>query len=54
MKVQSDNLLNADALLDQLHLTQAKTNWGYQFRFGLLPIDEHDFRLIAEAMGVSL
>jgi hypothetical protein len=41
-------------LLDQLHLTQGKTNWGYQFRFGLLPIDEHDFRLIAEAMGVSL
>lgn len=40
-------------LLDQLHLTQAKTNWGYQFRFGLLPIDEHDFRLIAEAMGVT-
>lgn len=41
-------------LLDALHLTQGNTNWGYQFRFGLLQIDEHDFRLIAEAMGQSL
>lgn len=38
-------------LLDRLELTAGRSNWGYQLRFGLLPISAHDFSLIAEAMG---
>jgi hypothetical protein len=41
-------------LLDRLEFTAGKTNWGYQMRFGLFEISEHDFRLIAEAMGVTV
>jgi EVE domain-containing protein len=41
-------------LLDKLALTAGKPNWGYQFRFGLLPISEADFLLIAAAMGAAL
>ena len=37
-------------LLDQLKFTAGKTNWGYQLRFGLFEITEHDFQLIAKAM----
>ncbi|MDX8437020.1 EVE domain-containing protein [Mesorhizobium abyssinicae] len=40
-------------LLGRLDFTAGKTNWGYQLRFGLFEIDEHDFRLIAEAMGAK-
>ncbi len=36
-------------LLGQLDFT-ALPNWGYQLRFGLCPLSERDFRLIAEAM----
>jgi hypothetical protein len=39
-------------LLDALELAAGKPNWGYQLRFGLLPISPHDCRLIAAAMGV--
>jgi hypothetical protein len=39
-------------LLPELELTAGKSNWGYQMRFGLLPLSEHDMDLIATAMGV--
>ena len=38
-------------LLDRLELTRGKSNWAYPFRFGLLELSEHDFKLIAEAMA---
>ncbi|CDX55270.1 conserved hypothetical protein [Mesorhizobium plurifarium] len=41
-------------LLDRLDFTAGKPNWGYQLRFGLFEIGEHDFRLIGEAMGARL
>jgi hypothetical protein len=40
-------------LLDRLDLTAGRANWGYQLRFGLLPLSAHDLRLIAEAMGTD-
>lgn len=40
-------------LLDHLELTKNKKNWGYQFRFGLLEIREHDMQQISIAMGVN-
>lgn len=39
-------------LLDRLELTAGKSNWGYPLRFGLIELTEHDFQLIAGAMGV--
>lgn len=39
-------------LLQRLEFTAGRSNWGYQFRFGLFPISAADFRCIAEAMGV--
>ena len=41
-------------LLDHLDFTAGKTNWGYQLRFGQFEISEHDFELIAQAMGASV
>jgi len=41
-------------LLDQLDFTTGKTNWGYQLRFGLFEISQHDFELIGGAMGAEL
>jgi len=41
-------------LLDQLDFTRGHRNWGYQLRFGLFEITEHDFRVIAEAMGAKV
>lgn len=41
-------------LLDQLDLTAANRNWGYQLRFGLLPISAGDMALIGQAMGPRL
>lgn len=32
----------------------AVPNWGYQLRFGLCPLSERDFRLIAEAMEATV
>lgn len=40
-------------LLDQLELTAGKKNWGYQLRFGLVAISDHDMASIAAAMGVK-
>ena len=41
-------------LLDRLEFTSGNRNWGYQMRFGLFEISEHDFHLIAEAMGAEI
>ncbi len=40
-------------LLDDLDLTRGKRNWGYQFRFGILPLSPADCRLILKTMGVD-
>jgi EVE domain len=40
-------------LLAHLDLTAGKVNWGYPFRFGLLPITDADIALIAAVMGVA-
>ncbi len=40
-------------LLNKLELTRGKSNWAYPFRFGLLELSKHDFKLIAEAMAVT-
>ena len=41
-------------LLDTLEFTRGNKNWGYQMRFGLFEISEHDFVHISEAMGVEV
>ena len=41
------------ALLDELDFTAGKRNWGYQLRFGLFTISDHDIALIAKAMGME-
>jgi hypothetical protein len=41
-------------LLDTLEFTRGNRNWGYQMRFGLFEISEHDFRVIAGAMGAAI
>lgn len=41
-------------LLNQLDFTKNKKNWGYQFRFGLLAVSEHDMQLIAQAMQATI
>jgi len=40
-------------LLDRLAFTAGKKNWGYQFRFGLIGMEQADFELILEAMTNS-
>jgi hypothetical protein len=40
-------------LLDTLEFAAGKRNWGYQLRFGLFRVSEHDMRAIASAMGVA-
>jgi hypothetical protein len=40
-------------LLNQLDFTKNKKNWGYQFRFGLLEISEHDMQQISIAMRIN-
>jgi len=39
-------------LLDALEFSAGRRNWGYQFRFGLFRVSEHDMGTIAKAMGV--
>jgi hypothetical protein len=41
-------------LLGSLQFTTAKRNWGFQLRFGLFEISEHDTALIAQVMGAAL
>ncbi|MCB8823102.1 EVE domain-containing protein [Microvirga rosea] len=43
-----------EPLLDQLDLTRGQKNWGYQLRFGLLRLTDHDRDLIAAAMRATL
>lgn len=40
-------------LIPQLSFIKDKTKWGAAFRFGILKIPQHDFMLIATAMGLS-
>jgi EVE domain len=40
-------------LIERLQFTTAKSNWGFQLRFGLFEISEHDMAMIAAAMGAS-
>lgn len=40
-------------LLQTLEFSTGVKNWGYQFRYGLFAISEHDMRVIAAAMGVT-
>lgn len=40
-------------LLQTLEFSAGIKNWGYQFRFGLFAISEHDMRVIAAAMDVA-
>jgi EVE domain len=37
-------------LLPVLDFTRGRTNWGYQFRFGLFDITDHDAQVIHDAM----
>ena len=37
-------------LLEILYFTRGKTNWGYQFRFGLFEISAADMGVISHAM----
>lgn len=37
-------------LLPRLEFSAGRKNWGYQMRFGLFEISEHDFLIIAAAM----
>ncbi len=37
-------------LLDALEFTRGKSNWGFQFRFGLFSISGHDRDIILNAM----
>lgn len=39
-------------LLDELEFTQRKSSWGIVFRRGLFEIGDHDYKIIARAMGV--
>lgn len=41
-------------LLGVLDMTAGKPNWGFQLRFGLFAISDHDFALIAAAMKAKL
>lgn len=37
-------------LIEKFDFVEDPTRWGSKFRFGLLEVDEHDIRLIADAM----
>lgn len=41
-------------LIESLALCAGKRNWGYQFRFGLLPVSDGDMAQIAGAMNAVL
>lgn len=41
-------------LLDTLEFSAGNRNWGYQLRFGIFPINDHDIEVIAAAMGTEL
>ena len=39
-------------ILNVLEFSACKRNWGYQLRFGIFQISDHDFNLIAAEMSV--
>ncbi len=41
-------------LLNALDFSAGVRNWGYQLRFGLFEVSDHDLRLIADAMEAPL
>ena len=43
-----------EPLLQKIEFTKGKTNWGYQFRFGLFEISKNDLQIIATAMQTVL
>ena len=40
-------------LLERLEFSAGVRNWGYQLRFGIFAVSEHDMDVIAEAMRVG-
>lgn len=40
-------------LINHLEFSRGGKNWGFTLRKGLFEISEHDFMIIAEAMGIS-
>lgn len=46
------NEVSIQPLLGALEFSAGIRNWGYQFRFGLFPVSDHDMQIIAAAMGV--
>jgi hypothetical protein len=42
-----------EPLLATLDFAAGKRNWGYQLRFGLFAVSDHDMQTIAAAMGVG-
>jgi EVE domain len=38
-------------LLEQLEFSAGKRNWGYQMRFGLFQISDHDMQIIVRSMS---
>lgn len=41
-------------LLPKLDFSRNRKNWGYQLRFGLFEISQHDMQIIANAMKTNL
>ncbi len=41
-------------LLDDFEFVEDRQRWGYKFRFGLFKINDHDMRLIAQAMQAPM
>ena len=41
-------------LLDALEFAAGRRNWGYQLRFGLFAVSDHDLGVIAAAMQATL
>lgn len=41
-------------LLNAFEFVEDRSRWGYQFRFGLFSISDHDMLLIANAMQVNI
>jgi hypothetical protein len=47
---EETGILPIRPLLPVLDFTRGRTNWGYQFRFGLFDITDHDAQAIHDAM----
>lgn len=41
-------------MLDVLEFSTGNRNWGYQLRFGIFQISDHDINVIAAEMGAEL